>query len=153
MRFGRTLQIQTRPTIQTAAYEANDVVGGVQELPLRGSAVGSGLLTNVTIADLANQKPALTILFFKAELAGTYTDGAAASPDNADYGELIGTVSIAGSDWTTVVANGLAVVTKDVSIGIKGDEMNIVRAVAITSGTPDYAAADQLIFNFSVQAD
>lgn len=153
MRYGRADSAIVRPTIDGVAYTAGDVVGGIQELPLRASAGGSGILVHVAVTDLANQKPALTILFFKALPIGIYTNNAPPQPNDADHENFLGKVEITSNDWTTIVANTWAVATVDCSLGLKGDETRKVYAVAVTSGTPDYADVDELIFNYQMQLD
>lgn len=142
------------PTVSAAsAYTAGDAVGGIQTVALyRADGYGS-VLNSITVTDAANQKAALSIIFFRSiPGVSTITDNAAFVLAAADIGNICGIVNIAAADWTTV--SGKAVVTKSgLGIIVQADFMARAYVAVVTSGTPTYAATDDLVFHYGVIQD
>jgi hypothetical protein len=153
VKFGNTRFVQVTPPVSLAAYTSGDVVGGIMTVGPLGSAFGRGVLKHVSITDAANQKPALTLLFFRATPAGgTYDDAAAPAWDADDFAKFVGKVEITADEWTT--CGGDAFATKECSIALRGDDDDrTVYCVAVTTSTPDFAAADDLRFGFGLLLD
>lgn len=151
MKFGNTRLAKVVPVVGLAAYSAGQVVGGVQSIDKIGSISGVGLLKHVSITDAANQKPVLSLLFFKALPTGTWADAGAPTPSAADLGNFVGKVEIGAGDWATFGSKGFC--TKECSIVIKADGNQILYMVVIATATPDFAAADDLKFQLGMVLD
>lgn len=152
------------------AYSANDVIGtaggsgndaGKIRLPnaLR-EPTRSGILQSLTLFDAANQKPALTVLFFKGRPAGNFPDnspcgGLDTGVDGSDL--LLGFVSVASSDWVSITSSGNTTATasiKNIGLVVEPDTNGDIYAVFISGGTPDYiGSADELVANFGFIQD
>ena len=149
--------VRVTPAIQTGAYEANDVVGGILTVPCFAK-TKTGVLKNINVKDLANQKATtLAFLLFDKLPVGTYTDGAAFAWTAADKDKCIGIVNVAAADYTSV--DGVAIASKECAIAVrnsdddaKQDDANkrCIYVIVVTTGTPTYgnAAALQLQFGF-----
>lgn len=152
MKFGNSRVIRLAPTVDTGAYTAGDVIGGVQTIDALGATFGRGVLKNVTIGDGGNQRAALTLLFFEALPDGTYTDQAAVAPSVADLAICLGKVEIAADDYTTVGAR--AVATKECSTVLRSaTDLRRVYVVIVAGGTPTYSAANLLKVALGVLLD
>jgi hypothetical protein len=137
--------ISVTPTISTSAYSANFCVGGKLTLPNAVRvAGGSSILQSIFLIDRANQKAALSILFFNADpSASTLADHAQPTLAAADISALIRRVEIAASDWVTTDHAGTDFATADI-----GALAKMVRpaggtslyAIIVTTGTPTYTA-------------
>lgn len=140
------------PVINTSAYEAGDVVGSVLTVPgVFGQAL-TAILKNVLVKDNANQKAALTILFFGSLPSGTYTNNAAFSWGAGDFAKLVGKANILAADYETVGAKAVAEV--EFSLNLENTEStDKLYAVVLTTGTPTYASASDLEIQFGVLPD
>lgn len=154
MRTRHTRIFRNRPGVTAGAYSAGNVVGGIQAIGPLDTTISRGIVRHVAISDRANQKAALTLLFFQDNpAAGTYADHGAPTFAAADDLLYIGKVEIASTDYTTVSTAAFA--TKECNLSIRGnDDVNRkVYVVAITSGTPTYVAVTDLQFIFGIQMD
>lgn len=89
------------------------------EWSLNNVAGGQGVVQTVVVTDKANQKPTLTVLFFKAPLAGgTYTKNGGLVLSVADRANLCGKIEVASTDWTSL--SGEAVATAYGPLPVKG---------------------------------
>lgn len=154
MRTRHTRFFRNRPAVTASAYSAGNVVGGIQSFGPLDQCFGRGLLKQVAISDRANQKAAMTLLFFQDNPAGgSYADKAAPTFADADDLLFLGKVEVATGDYTTVGAK--AVATKECLLGIRSNDdlTRKVYVVAITSGTPTYVAVTDVQFILCVQMD
>lgn len=149
---GYAVHLSSTPTINTGAYVAGNCVGGLIQFT---SALrinnGTGILQSLTVADHANQRAALDILFFSAAPAATFTDHAAfPTLSDADSALIIRRVSVVAADY--IVVGGTA--TADISAigkivaGTAGTQ-SLWMAVN-TSGTPTYGDAAALTFHVGI---
>ena len=145
-----TIAIRVQPTVSTSpAYAAGDCVGGKQTLTNAIRVAGNGsILNTINVYDSANQKAAISILFFDADpTAATITDNAAFTI-STDTSKLVGKIDIAAADYVTI--NTRAYACKNaLSLGplLPSSGKNLY-AVVVTSGTPTYAATTDLIFTY-----
>lgn len=92
--------ITIEPTVDTNAYAANDVVGGIITVPL--GRFNQGFVVNSMAVFGNTQTPALTFKLFDSLPTATYTDNAAYAPSAADLLNDIGTtLSVAAADYAT----------------------------------------------------
>lgn len=103
-----------RPTITIGAspdYAAGDVVGGIVELTGAVDVSGRPVeLTSLAVKDAGGQAPALTFLFFRATPSGgTYTDNAALVWGSGDLANLVGAVTVASADYSTLASKSLTI--------------------------------------------
>jgi hypothetical protein len=102
--------ISVTPVVSASPdYSAADAVGGIQTLTSAARVSGGKVvLESLTLIDKANQKKALTVLFFSANpAAATVTDNAA-FVFSTDVAKLVGKVNIAAADYETVDSIGIA---------------------------------------------
>lgn len=161
MKFGNTREFPVVPVVDTNAYSANDNVGGLLTLKGFGTTFGRGVLKNVTVSDLDNQKAALTIVFFSKLPAATFTNNAAfPNLSAADLALVLGKVEIAATDYTTL--NARAVATKECSTCLNSAPESVtstnvdrreVYAAIMTSGTPTYTTVSSLTLQFGTLLD
>ena len=167
MKFGniRILPAQTPAIDATPDYAAADSLFTTpMELVVNGCQGGQGVVQAVTVTDKANQKPALTILFFKAPLAGgTYTKNGGLVLSVADRGNCLGKIEIASTDWTSL--SGEAVATAYGPLPVKGKESAggttpaygptqfTVYVLVMVGGAYNAGAVDDLTFQFSLLGD
>lgn len=153
---GNTTVIRITPTVSTSIYAALDIIGGTQTLTsaMRVSG-GSGVLQTITVADDDNEKVALEILLFdSAPSGGTYADQGALAHAAGDIDKFLGKVSIASSDYVTVVTGSLAVATKTVGLPVKAvGSANLYAIILVGSGTPTYTATSDLDLAFGFLRD
>lgn len=153
---GRTLFVRPAITVDTAAYAAGDTIGGIVTVTgaVRASG-GTGIIQQIVLTDLANQKPALEIRFFDANpAAGTYTDNNATVLHATDQAKALGRITVATSDWLTT--GSIATCTlRNIGLGIKAASGTSVFMVITAGGTsaPDFAAATDLLLLLVVLAD
>lgn len=151
--MNRTRTIDYPLTIDTNAYSAGDVVGGLITLDV-SSAGGGGVIRRLMLIDEDNEGAVLTIYFFDAKPTTIADDAAFASAIVAgDMKKKIATVAIAAADYETI--NSMKIVTKD------GDDLNIdyetesgnLYAYVVCTATPTYAAATNLTLRVTVWQD
>lgn len=153
---GRTLFPRPAITIDTAAYAAGDTIGGIVTVSgaVRVSG-GTGILQQLTLTDMANQKPALDIRFFESSPShGTYTDNNATVLDAQDQAVALGRVSIGVGDW--LATGSVATCTiRNIGIGLKAASGTSIYMVitAATGSAPDFAAGTDLLALLVVIAD
>lgn len=137
--------------VSTSAYSSGHCVGGKLTLTnaVRVSG-GTAIIQSVFLVDRANQKPALEILVFDSDPAGTFTDRAAfPTLALADSARAKRRISIATSDWVTVAGHAYADVTA-ISKVLKASGTRNLFAVMSTTSTPTFAATTDLILGFGI---
>ena len=139
--------ISKTPTVSASPdYSAGDAVGGLQTLTVATRVAGGKVkLQSVTVLDAANQKAAMTLLFFESEpTAATITDNAAFawSTDNT---KCIGKINVAAADYETIDSKAVATVRGLNLIMQSNGTANLYVAV-VTTGTPNLASTSDLVF-------
>lgn len=143
------------PTVDTDAYTAGDVVGGIQEVQNAVSDNGmTGLLQTLTVLDEADQKAELDILLFSEEPdTSPGADDAALALDDGDLDKLLGIVNVGASDYTTLNGNAIAQV-KNVGMMLKSARgKRSIWVLIVTRGTPNYDADDDLRLRLGIMQD
>ena len=142
-------------TVDTAAYTAQDNIGGLLTLTdAMLSEGGTGLLQSLLVADASGQKPALEILIFNANpSSSTITDQAAISIHADDVGKIIRRISVSQGDYVNVGSKYYA----DLSPGSRllqaaSGSKNLYAAIVCT-GTPDFVASTDLKVKFGILRD
>jgi hypothetical protein len=138
-------------TVATAAYTANDCVGGVLTLTdaMRENG-GTGYLKELLIKDgSGTQKPALEILVFNATpAASTFTDGDTAVLHADDVPKVIGHIPVYASNYTLIGGVYVARVDGLDQIVQSGAASKNLYAAIVCPGTPDFVAATDLNIDF-----
>ncbi len=141
--------ITVTPTVSASPdYSIGDAVGGKQTLTSAARVSGGKVvLQSLTLIDKANQKKALTVLFFDSDpTAATITDNSAFVFSTA-ISKYIGRVDIAATDYVTVDSIAL------VSLGAIGKAMkasgsaNLFVAVVAVEAL-NLATTSDLIFGY-----
>ena len=148
------LPILVTPAITAGGYSANDIVGG--KITIANAARdpgGSGLLHSLTIIDKGKQAAALEFFFFSADLAGTYADNAAEDISAADALLNIGVISAASADYKAM-ANYSVVTVRNIGLPYKvASGATSLFLIVRCTGTPTYAAINNLQFRFGLLRD
>lgn len=133
------------PVADTSAYVSGDVIDGPQTLV--GIGASHRLLTDIVIVDQDGEKAAIDFFFFNALPTGTYTDNAAFAVDSADYAKLIGVVSVVAGDYVDAGSDAIAQKTP-INLEINPTADDNLYFIPVVRGTPTYAAATDLRFDF-----
>lgn len=90
MIFGANENLTFTPTVQSAAYSAGNVMGGLQTVAcFTAASIPSGIFDNFMIASKGGNTGAMTIYIFDTNpTASTFTDKSAISLNAADVGKL-----------------------------------------------------------------
>lgn len=138
------LIIQKAITVNTDAYTASDCIGGKQTVATaRLEKPSDRVLNTVIVADKAQQKAAMNIIFFKADPAtSTLTNNAAIDISDADLLEIIGVVEVTADDYIDFADNSVACVGA-IGIPIDSDTGSFYFTIQAV-GTPTYVAVADL---------
>ena len=137
---GSTAVIKPTVTISTSGYSAGDVIGGKITLTNAMRKVnGTGVLQSLSILDTDNEKAALTVILFSADITSP-ADNAAWAWTSADFSKVLGTVSVATSDYVTVGGEAIATISGiGLPVAATGSTAHIY-AVVVASSAPTYGA-------------
>ena len=157
MTMRRIRRIQVAPTVGTDAYTANDVVGGLMTFSISDQGF-DGLVRSILVTDAHSQAEAYVLYLFGAQ-PSTIADDAAFAPTIADLKKIIGVVTLAAADYTTVNSLDWALlgghednVAANVTMEIPAHSDNgDIYMYAVATDTPDYNAATDLTFTLSVE--
>jgi len=135
------------PTCDTNIYASGDLIGGKLSLAINKA---NGIIQTITLADKANQKSALDVVFFVADpSATTFTDQAAFDVDDADLLKIAGRKSIAATDYVSYNDNAEATVNASIAFQLTSD-ITTLYACIVSRGTPTYASASDLQLRVTV---
>ncbi len=144
-------QVQVIPVISAGIYAANDQLGDIMELASFEDKDNKGvLLRDISILDEATQSDAMDILFFDRTIT-IAADNAASIISDADMAFCIGQVKIVAGDYVLSGSTSSMASKRNIDLVLSSNEgvpVANIFAVAITRGTPTYAAVDALVFKF-----
>lgn len=142
MQFAKTQTKTIDPAVSTApAYSSGDAVGTVMDVSV-GTPLGTGLVKSLTVIDIDNQKAPLTVLLFREQPAGTFTDNAALPLSAADAKLLVAKIDVAAGDYVTI--NNRAVAQIAVSLAFTANRDRTLYMAVLTTGTPTYTTTASL---------
>lgn len=146
------LEFTATPTVSTTpAYTAGDTIGS--KITLANAVLISGAeasLKSLTITDKSNQKPALEVVIFNADPAGsTFTDNAALVIAAADATKVIARVTVAAGDWVTIGGIGVATVAVDRVLAASGG--TTLYAALQAAGTPTFVSTTDITVRFGLE--
>lgn len=142
---GNLIHYQDTPTIDTDAYTAGDVIGGL--ITFRVGTMNTARIVGAKIVDDDNEKAELTFYFYDF-LPSTFLDDAAHAPTVQDLEHYIGKITFETGDYEEINGNAVAVKT-DEFIDFFPRNGNLY-AYLVCSGTPAYTAVDDLYIEISV---
>lgn len=153
--YNRQKVITASPTIDTNAYTANDVVGGLLTFDI-SNAGGGGVVRWARVVDDDNEKAELTLYLFNAAPT-TIADDAAFAPVVADLKNYVGKVLFEVADYETINGNAVAMIghgvsTDLVNIDFPSSSGNLYGYLVCTA-TPTYTAATDLTISLGVWLD
>lgn len=137
------------PTVSASPdYSAGDAVGGIQTLTSAARTSGGKVsLESLTVVDKANQKKAITVLFFDSNpAAATVTDNSAFA-FSTDIAKLVGKVNVAAADYETVDSIGIACL-KNIGLKMKASGSANLYAVVIAGEAINLATVGDLVFKY-----
>ena len=134
--------IEVEVGVNTAAHAANDVVCQPVELPGITQAEGCAVITSVVVTDYDDQGIAMDVLFLRSPITVGANNATMTISDN-EVGEVLGSVSIAATDYLDLPNNQVATV-RNLGLIVKpeindGDSSRSIWMVLRTTGTPTYA--------------
>lgn len=144
--MNRTKLVEVALTVDTDAYTAGDVVGGLITLDVLDGGNG-GLVRRVMLVDDDNESAEFNLHLFDSAPT-TIADDAAYAPVIGDLQKQVGTINI--SSYTTYNSNSIAIV-EDIDIDYRVD--NYLYGYLVCVGTPTYTAATDLTLRVIVWAD
>lgn len=157
MKHASTRVISQTPTISTDAYEAGDVVGGVQHLQRALALARGGILQSLTVKEKGTQADALTILLFRSEPGSVAADNAAFTLADADLAECVGVIEVAADDFVSVGSASVATIRPELALegkkSSKKEDAGDLWAVVVAVGTPTYTSASDLVFEYGFRPD
>lgn len=129
----------------SGAYAAGDVVCDTAEIANAvTSYAGRAVLQSLTLADKADQKAAMTLVFLKSNTSlGTKNSAGNISDANA-ASEVIGHVAVAAADYLDLGGASVACVKNIGLLLHPTDGTSSLYVSAITSGSPTYGATTDL---------
>lgn len=136
-------------TVDTNAYTANDLVGGLITLTIDEQAANrpcTGRIGQVHFHDRGTNEAALVLVLFTADpSSSTQTDNSAFSVADGDLQYWIDTWASGSYNSVSAASNGVASADPDTSAGgyaaYHSDDCKIY-GLMYTTGTPTYAASD-----------
>jgi len=147
--------IEVTPTIQAAAYAANDQLGELMTLSggVRFSEASSGsLLKNLTILDKASQSSTLDVYLFDASPTVASADNAALDISDAEMADkCIGVIKVASGDYTVLANSTLATVSVSDTLLKAIDGATAIFAIMASRGTPTYGSTSDLVLRFGIE--
>jgi len=150
----RNKRISVTPTVDTDAYTAGDVVGGLMTFAVGGVGL-SGSIRSVIVVDDHGQTEPYTLYWFYAR-PSTIADDAAFAPTVADLKKLATTLLLEAGDYATVNSNDVAILggreDSAMDVPFTSDDGNLY-LYAVPADTPDYNAATDLTFILTVRID
>lgn len=141
----RFIDLSPTITVDTDAYTAGDVVGGLLTMPIKAAA-GGGILNSVLLVDGDGVGADLTLYVFRAAPT-SFADDAAFAPTAADLQALVAIVKLG----TSTSINSTSVYhVPDVNQAFRADALY---GYLVAAGTPTYTNADALSLRLSVVSD
>lgn len=138
--------------IDTVAYTVGDSVGGLWQFPKALGSEGSGVVEQITILDLDNQKQPMDIIFFNDAPLSGFTNNAAVTLAAGDRLKVIGWVPVLAADYTAIATTAIATVTlpRPFTLSLRNTSLY---AIAVARGTPTFTGAANLLANIIVRKD
>jgi hypothetical protein len=120
--------------------ERRDVVAIVPTLDTNANTGGRVVLDSLTVTDGANQKAALTVLFFESDpTAATITNNAAFAL-STDLTKVVGKVNVLTTDYETIDSKAVACL-RGLNLTLEASGSATIYAACLTTGTPTYAVS------------
>lgn len=136
--IGAILQITF--SLDTAIYASGDVLADTQEIANAVQlANGIGVLQSLVLNDKDNQRIALDLVFFSANVS-LGAENAPPTITDANADSVLGIVSVLSSDWINLGNCGVATIPR-VGMEIKADANKSIWVGAITRGAPTHTAS------------
>lgn len=158
-----TRYVSVTPYLDSAAYAAKDVVGGVS------AALGSGILTfavprcgptrlsSVVLSDKSDQAVEYDIVLYKTLPTGTITDQSGFDPADTANLNALPIINLATTDHFSYTSNGISSLStlnsnvfSTVSNSVGGTTLY---AVIVTRGTPTYAGSRDLTLTLGFECN
>lgn len=153
--YNHTATIDIALTVDTDAYTANDVVGGLITIAVPKSR--GGTIRRVNLVDADNEDAAFTLHFFD-QLPSTIADDAAFAPTIADLKKRIGVVTIVAGNYRTDNSLSTADIHDvnydyDATVGLTLSEQSAsgkIYAYLVATATPTYTATTDLTLRVTI---
>lgn len=141
------------PTISTSIYASGDVVGAPVEIADAVlSTKGIAILRTLVVLDKSNQKSAIDILLFNQNPGSVGSDNAALDLSSAQLDMLIGRISVAAAEYTTLKAATNAEATKLLEMLIPAKTKSTsIWVLVVSRGTPTYTTTTALSLKFIME--
>lgn len=144
--------VSVTPTIDTAIYAAADSLfnSTVITSATRQADMGA-VLQSVTVIDKDKEAAAISLVFFSFNVTTWGAANAAEALTDAESVYILGQVDIAAADYKAHANQSVATKTGlGISLIPASGTRNVYVAAYVTSGTPTYTAATDLLFRFGM---
>lgn len=136
---------QATPVVSaSAAYTAGDAVGGKMTFNVGGNLANLvSLLRSAQVMDLGDQKAALFLMLFNQDFTAI-ADNAPFAPTDADLRNCIGIITLPAASYADF-GNASVCSLANLNLTVQPSSGDKIFGQMWTSGTPTYAAVDDLI--------
>lgn len=144
------VNIQVVPVVDTNIYASGDVLFTTTAVAgaLRTSG-GKAVLQSIVILDKDDEKPAMNLVFLRAN-SSLGTINVAPDIDDTEALDVIGIVPVVAGDYVDLGANSVATIR---NVGLTLDATTgttIYVGAFLTAGTPTFTAATDIKLNFGI---
>jgi hypothetical protein len=153
VRAGFTKAVVATPALDTAAYAANDNMGGkLSFASVTRIAAGAGFIASVVLVDQDNEKGACDLVLFGADPSGTtFTNNAAMDIADADMAKIVGVVNFVAADYVSFADNAIAF--KQTAISFTLAAGTTLYGALVSRDSKTYTAANDIVITLSVLVD
>ena len=151
---GITTVTSVTPTITAGSYTTGKVIGGLITLSAgKTPGAATGIIHDVLISDLSNQKAPIDVFFFNANpTSSTLTDGSTFTVNAADITKFAGVCSILATDWVSDSAHGFTnKLNQGIAFGSGGT--GTIYAVMVIRGSATFSGTGDLTLKIKVLQD
>lgn len=148
MAFLKYIKPSVNPTIDTDAYTANDVMGGLLQFDVSGLVVNGGIINQAIFIDEDSIGVAAKLYLFD-ELPTTIADDAAFAPTIADLNKLVAVIQF--SSFTTINSLDYSIVEDINNIYVVTN--NILYGYLVTDGTPNHSTIDAITIRLYILSE
>ena len=139
------------PSIGTAAYSVGDAIGGLMTVPDAAAQHSGGVLSYVSVVDLAKNNTPIDVLFYKEAITPTADNSEMDAGDTDLTSHFMFKVSILSGDYVSLADNSVAT-SPPTAYPFRADGSGKIYAQARMAGTATMAAGD-LTFKFGIMRD
>lgn len=148
MSFTKFINPSVNPTIDTDAYTAVDVMGGLLEFDVSGLAINGGILNQAILIDEDSLGVSCNLYLFEAEPT-TIADDEAFAPTIDDLSKLFAVIAF--TTFTTINSLDYSIVDDINNLFVTTDGK--LYGYLVTDGTPDPTTVDAITIRLYIVSE